>query len=299
MPGPSDTIRAALWMIGSIVSFSSMAIAGRAASVELDTFEILLYRSLIGVVLVLSVASYAGTRGQIATARLGTQALRNLFHFTGQNLWFYAITVAPLAQVFALEFTMPVWVMLLAVPLLGEPLTRIRVTVVALGFIGILIITQPWRLGIGPGILAAGLAAIGFAGSVVFTKVLTRTQGITNILFWLAAMQAVFGLICAGWDADITLPSAVTWPWLAVIGTAGLVAHFCLTKALKLAPATVVIPMDFTRLPIIAVVAMMLYGEPLELAVFVGAAVIFGANYLNILTESRKTRTAAPAIAAR
>lgn len=299
MPGPSDTIRAALWMIGSIVSFSSMAIAGRAASVELDTFEILLYRSLIGVVLVLSVASYAGTRGQITTARLGTQALRNLFHFTGQNLWFYAITVAPLAQVFALEFTMPVWVMLLAVPLLGEPLTRIRVTVVALGFIGILIITQPWRLGIGPGILAAGLAAIGFAGSVVFTKVLTRTQGITNILFWLAAMQAVFGLICAGWDADITLPSAVTWPWLAVIGTAGLVAHFCLTKALKLAPATVVIPMDFTRLPIIAVVAMMLYGEPLELAVFVGAAVIFGANYLNILTESRKTRTAAPAIAAR
>jgi drug/metabolite transporter (DMT)-like permease len=299
MPGPSDTIRAALWMIGSIVSFSSMAIAGRAASVELDTFEILLYRSLIGVVLVLSVASYAGTRGQITTARLGTQALRNLFHFTGQNLWFYAITVAPLAQVFALEFTMPVWVMLLAVPLLGEPLTRLRVTVVALGFIGILIITQPWRLGIGPGILAAGLAAIGFAGSVVFTKVLTRTQGITSILFWLAAMQAVYGLICAGWDADITLPSAVTWPWLAVIGTAGLVAHFCLTKALKLAPATVVIPMDFTRLPIIAVVAMVLYGEPLELAVFVGAAVIFGANYLNIWTESRRPPASQAPVAAR
>jgi drug/metabolite transporter (DMT)-like permease len=251
------------------------------------------------VVLVLAVASHAGTRGQISTARFGTQALRNLFHFTGQNLWFYAITVAPLAQVFALEFTMPVWVMLLAVPLLGEPLTRIRITVVAIGFLGILIITQPWRLGIGPGILPAALAAIGFAGSAVFTKVLTRTQGITNILFWLAAMQAVFGLICAGWDGDVTLPSAVTWPWLAVIGTAGLVAHFCLTRALQLAPATVVIPMDFTRLPIIAVVAMVLYGEPLELAVFVGAAVIFGANYLNIWTESRRPPASQAPVAAR
>jgi drug/metabolite transporter (DMT)-like permease len=189
--------------------------------------------------------------------------------------------------------------MLLAVPLLGEPLTRIRITVVAIGFLGILIITQPWRLGIGPGILPAALAAIGFAGSAVFTKVLTRTQGITNILFWLAAMQAVFGLICAGWDGDVMLPSAITWPWLAVIGTAGLVAHFCLTRALQLAPATVVIPMDFTRLPIIAVVAMVLYGEPLELAVFVGAAVIFGANYLNIWTESRRPPASQAPVAAR
>ena len=207
--------------------------------------------------------------------------------------------MAPLAQVFALEFTMPVWVTLLAVPLLGERLTRVRLLVVAMGFIGILIITQPWSTGIGPGVLPGALCAVGFAGSVVFTKLLTRTATLTCILFWLVTMQAVFGLITAGWDGDIALPSAANVPWLAMIGSAGLVAHFCMTKALRLAPASVVVPIDFTRVPVVAVMAMLVYGEPLDWAVFAGAAVIFGANYLNILTESRLARDRGAVVAAR
>lgn len=278
----SNTLRAAIWMIGAIVSFTSMAIAGRAVSYELDTFEIMLFRSLLGIVIVTIVAVSMGTFSQINREQLGLHFMRNIAHFTGQNLWFFAITMIPLAQVFALEFTTPIWVIFLAPLFLGERLTRLGVFAAALGFVGIMIVTRPNPDTIDAGLIAAAACAIGFAFTAVFTRRLTRTQSITCILFYLTVMQAVFGLICAGYDGDIALPSTASLPWLVLIGTAGLVAHFCLTNALKIAPASVVMPIDFIRLPTIAVVGMLVYGENLDIYVFVGAAVIFAANYINI-----------------
>ncbi|WP_425100552.1 DMT family transporter [Tropicibacter sp. S64] len=282
-----QTLRACLWMIGTIFSFTGMAIAGRAVSLDLDTFEIMLYRSLIGIVIVLVVSSVAGTRHQIGVRKMGWHGLRNISHFAGQNLWFYSITVIPLAQVFALEFTSPLWVMLLSPLFLGERLTLGRILAASGGFLGILIVARPDPDTFHIGLVTAALAAIGFAGSAVFTRRLTRTEPITQILFWLTAMQACFGLVCAGFDGDIALPAAASLPWIVLIACAGLVAHFCLTTALSLAPATVVMPIDFARLPVIAFVGMLLYGELLDPWVFLGAAVIFGANYLNILHETR------------
>ncbi|MBM9595535.1 DMT family transporter [Roseitranquillus sediminis] len=275
-------------MTGAIVSFSSMAVAGREVSLELDTFEIMLYRSLLGIALVLGVASVAGTLRQVRANRMGLHLVRNVSHFTGQNLWFFAITAAPLAQVFALEFSQPLWVALLAPLILAEHLNRARVFAAVTGFLGILIVARPGAEPISAGLVAAALAAIGFAGSALTTKLLTRTETITSILFWLTVMQATFGLICAGIDGSITLPSPGNWPWVGVIACAGLLAHFCLTQALSLAPATVVIPLDFARLPVIAIVGMLLYGEPLETPVFLGAAVIFAAIYLNVWNERRR-----------
>lgn len=283
----TDTLRAALWMIGAIVSFSSMAIAGRAVSFELDTFEIMLFRSLTGIVIVLGVARLAGTLGQVNRQQLGLHGIRNLAHFTGQNLWFYALTVIPLAQVFALEFTTPIWVILLSPLLLGERITAIGALAAALGFAGVMIVTQPGQTAISTGTIAAATAAIGFALTAIFTRRLTRTQTITCILFWLTIMQAVFGLVAAGFDGDIALPSAASVPWLILIGCAGLLAHFCLTTALSLAPASIVMPIDFIRLPVIAIVAAQVYREPLQWAVFAGAALIFSANYLNIRFGNR------------
>lgn len=286
----SNPVLAAIWMIGAIVSFTSMAVAGRAVSFELDTFEIMMFRSFIGIGIVGGVILLSGRQGEITSRSLGVHMIRNLSHFAGQNLWFYAITVIPLAQVFALEFTLPIWAMFLAVIVLGEHLTKSRVVAALIGFVGILIVTRPWTLGISPGVTMAALAAVGFAGSAVFTRLLTRTETVFCILFWLTVMQAVLGVICAGYDGDIALPSAQSWPWLVLIGCAGLVAHFCLTKALSLAPAAVVTPMDFARLPVVVVVAALLYDEAVELPVLLGAALIFAANYYNILTERRRNR---------
>jgi drug/metabolite transporter (DMT)-like permease len=278
----NPTLRACLWMIGAIGSFTAMAIAGRQVSLALDTFEIMTYRSLLGIVIVCVVAGMTGTWRQINRQQLGLHAVRNFAHFTGQNLWFYALTVIPLAQVFALEFTTPIWVLLLSPLLLNERMTRIGIIAALVGFVGVLIVTRPGSAPVSPGLIAAALCAIGFAFSAILTRRLTRTQSITCILFYLTVMQAVFGLICAGYDGDIALPNAATLPWLILIGCAGLFAHFCLTTALSLAPASIVMPIDFARLPAIAIVGALVYAEPLDPYIFLGAALIFGGNYLNI-----------------
>ena len=286
----NNVLIAAAWMIGAISSFTLMAVAGRTVSTELDTFEIMLFRSLTGIAIVVSIAVATGRLSQIGRNRLGLHAARNLFHFTGQNLWFYAITVIPLAQVFALEFTTPIWVILLSPLILGEAIAAIGLLSATIGFVGILIVARPDPDNISWGLMAAAGCAVFFAMTAIFTRKLTQTETVMTILFYLTVMQAFFGLVCAGLDGDIALPSAAALPWVILIGCAGLLAHFCLTKALSIAPASIVMPIDFVRLPTIAVVGMLLYQEPLEIWVFVGAALIFAGNYLNISSAVRGAR---------
>lgn len=276
-------------MTGAIASFSSMAVAGRELSVVHDTFEIMMYRSLVGFVVVALVLTATGGWVQVSTQRLGLHALRNTLHFTGQNLWFYAVAVAPLAQVFALEFTQPLWVILLSPLLLNERLTALKMTAAIIGFAGVLIVTRPGTAPLSPGLVTAAASAIFFAFTTISTKKLTRFASIGCIVFWLTTMQAVLGAIAAGFDGHISLPTAQSAPFLILVGLAGLLAHFCITNALAIAPATVVIPFDFARLPTIAVVGMILYHEPIDHWVLIGAAVIFSGIFLNIWSESRNS----------
>lgn len=285
----NTTFRAALWMIGAISSFTAMALAGRTLGTDFDTFEIMMYRSAFGLVIVLAVTFYVGTAHQITTQAIGQHAVRNLVHFTGQNLWFYAVTAIPLAQVFAFEFTSPLWVIVLSPLFLGERLTVVRSLAALLGFVGILIVARPTVSGLSTGMLAAAACAVFFALTFIFTKQLTKTQTITAILFYLTSMQLVFGIVAAGFDGEIAIPTVASLPLLLLIGACGLLAHFCITKALQIAPATIVAPIDFARLPIIAILAMLIYGEALDIWVFVGAIVIFAGNYLNIWFETRKS----------
>ncbi len=289
-PAPHRPLLAAAWMSGAIASFSAMAVAGRAVASELDTLETMFYRSLVGIVIVLAVAGAMGRLGEVSTRHMGLHLARNLFHFTGQNLWFFAVPLIPLAQLFALEFTSPIWVLLIAPLVLGEKLTRVRALAAALGFLGVLIVARPGAGEMSVGVIAAAASAINFAMTFIFTKLLTRRVSTTCILFWLTVMQAPMGLIAAGFDGDIALPTAATLPWLILIGCAGLFAHLCVTSALTVAPATMVVPLDFLRLPLIAAVGMLFYAEALDAFVLLGAAVIFAANYFNIWVESRNVK---------
>jgi drug/metabolite transporter (DMT)-like permease len=289
---PPQVLKAALWMLGVIASFSTMAVAGREVSFALDTFEIMMYRSFVGLGIVCTLLTVTGSWRQVTRRSLGLHMIRNTAHFTGQNLWFFAVISVPLAQVVALEFTLPLWVIVLSPAILGERLTAVRALAAVIGFAGVLIVARPWTEPVTPGIITAAMAAIFFALSALFTKKLTRTETVACIMFYLTLMQAVLGIIFSGWDGDVALPTWETAPYIVLIGVAGLTAHFCLTNALAIAPATVVMPLDFARLPVIAMVGMLIYGEALVIWVFVGAVVIFGANYLNIWTETRRNRVA-------
>lgn len=279
-------------MIGAIVSFSSMAVAGRELGGQLDTFEIMLFRSLFGFVVVAALLTFTRRWRVVRVDRIGTHLFRNIAHFIGQNLWFFAVTVTPLATVFALEFTTPLWVILLSPLLLAERLTAIRTFAAVLGLTGILIVARPTPDTIDAGLLAAAAAAIFFAVTMIATKRLTRHESIGGIMFWLTLIQSFLGLIAAGYDGVIALPDAGNIAYVLVIAVGGLTAHFCITNALAIASASVVAPFDFARLPTIAIVGMILYAEPIDLWVLIGAVIIFAANYINILAENRRIRVA-------
>jgi drug/metabolite transporter (DMT)-like permease len=275
MTAPNRPLAAAAWMTGAIAAFTAMAVATRQINGVHDTFEILAFRSMIGWVIVVAIGLAIGQLRRVSTQRLGSHALRNLFHFSGQALWFWAITLIPLAQVFALEFTSPIWVILLSPLFLGERLTGRKLVAAALGFAGVWIVARPDFAALEPGVIAAAGAAIFFAATSLMTKALTRGEAIISILFWLTLMQAGLGSLAMVVQGDVTLPTSATLPWLGLIAVAGITAHLCLTTALSLAPASVVVPVDFARLPIIAAIGAVFYNEPIDITLFLGAGLIF------------------------
>jgi len=268
-------VRAALWMCGTLVSFSAMAVAIRELSASQGTFQILAWRSIVGLAVLVPVALLRG-RGLLATRQLRWQVRRNLVHFLGQAGWTYGIAVLPLTVVFTLEFTMPAWTALLAVLFLGERLSRGRALAIAGGIAGVVVILRPDVALPDPAALIVLAAAMAYAAAHTMTKQLTRSDGALAILFWMSAIQLPLGagvaLALAG--GDWPLPGWVAAPWIALVGLAALAAHFCLARALKLADATVVMPLDFLRLPLIAGVGAVLYGEAPTPAVALGAAII-------------------------
>ena len=166
--------------------------------------------------------------------------------------------------------TSPLWVIVLSPLILGERLTKVRVLAAVLGFIGIRIVARPSPSAINPGLIAAASSAIFFALTIMVTKRLTRTESILRILFWFTAMQLLMGVAASAFDGDMALPPLDTLGFVILIDCAKLLEHLYLTNVLSLAPATVVVPIDFVRLPTIAVIGMLLYHEPLDLWVFVG-----------------------------
>lgn len=286
----SHPIRAGIWMLGAVASFSAMAVAGREISVEMNTFELMMYRSAIGFGLILLVIAKS-KRGfsQIRTTNMGLQFKRNIFHFAGQNLWFYGIAVLPFSQLVSLEFTNPIWVAILAPFFLGEVMTKIKIFAAIIGFLGVLIVAQP---GVQPFELghAAGLgAALFFALNVIFTKQISRLETVLCVIFWMTLIQFCFALILS-LPNGIPLPSGTGAIWVVVVAICGLTAHYCLTTALSLAPATIVAPMDFIRLPVVTILGMLLYGEELTRAVMIGASVIIVGNLINIRAEQLRQK---------
>ena len=284
----SEPMKATVWMIGAMFSFSLMAVSGRELATNLNTFEIMLFRSIIGFLIVLAIGYFAKTFAEIKRDRLGLHLFRNLAHFSGQNLWFLAVASIPFSQLFALEFSTPVWVALLAPLFLGEVLTKQRLLAVILGFAGVLIVARPDINQFDFAIVAAVACAICFAGSMMATKSLTSDQSITCILFWLTLMQLAMGLVATVFTGTITFPEGINIFWIVIVGIGGLTAHFCITNALALAPAIVVIPLDFMRLPLISVIGFLAYGEAFELPILVGAGVIFIAILLNLKAEKQR-----------
>jgi len=196
-------------------------------------------------------------------------------------------------MVFSLEFTVPAWTALLALLFLGERMTASRFGVVVFGFVGMLVIVRPGLEGFQAAAFLILLAAVGFGISNVVTKQLTRTEPPFAIVFWMMVLQLPMGLL----GSDPTFVTRLSGPSILPtlgLGIAGLSSQYCLTRALRSGDAMVVVPLDFLRIPLIALVGWWLYHEKLDIYVFIGAGLIIAGILWNLRDEVRPLRDRRP-----
>ncbi|WP_133769554.1 DMT family transporter [Enterovirga rhinocerotis] len=282
------TFLVAAWMTGTLLSFCVSAISVRALSRTLGIFEFLSLRSLIGVGLVVAIAMYLpGGLRRLTIRRPRLQLVRNSIHWVGQAAWAYGVTLLPLAMVFSLEFTAPIWLAVLAVPFLGERLTTARIGAVVLGIAGILIVLRPGFVPLGLPSIAVLFSAFAFAITAICTKRLTATEGTFAILFWMNVIQLPLNLALSSPDMIFRIEPG---QWLAVIGigVSGVSSHLCLIQAYRHGDATAVVPFDFLRVPLIALVGWQFYGEALDVYVFLGAIVVIAGITWMLISETRR-----------
>jgi drug/metabolite transporter (DMT)-like permease len=280
-PKPSPSIlQAATWMAGWLACMVVMAVAGRETTREVSVFEVMELRSLIGLCLLYPLIRRSGGIVAMTTAHPWRHILRNAVHYGAQCGWLMALGMISIAQVVSIEFTMPIWVAIMAVVFLGERMGLWKNLAVALGLIGVAIIVRPFGGEVSIGQLIALAASVGFATSVILVKALTRTDRVTVILFWMVVIQSVVGLVPAlvVWQ----WPSAPTWGWLVVVGFCGTYSHYCMARAMLHADATIVVPMDFLRVPLAALTGWLVYAERVDLLTAAGAGLILAGNLLNL-----------------
>jgi drug/metabolite transporter (DMT)-like permease len=284
-------------MVGALLSFSVMAVSIRQlANAKLSIFEILTFRSGIALVVLMALlVARPELRVHVKPRRMGLNLLRNTVHYAAQYAWSLALTMLPLAMVFALEFTMPAWTALLAVWLLHEKMTPSRLGVVVLGLVGVLVILRPGIADFNPAAMLVLGAAVGYAIVMITTKKLTATETTFGIVFWMAIIQLPFSLIGSDLTVFLHLEAHHILPIVGV-GIAGLTSHYCLSNAFRSGDATLVVPLDFMRIPLIAVVGWAFYGEPLDIFVLLGALIIVAGVLWNLRSEHARSRLALPEV---
>lgn len=286
LPG---TVRGAIWMVLGGLFLTLLAIVIRHLQQRYNVLEMILMRSVVSFLLILPWAIRVGLV-DLRTRRLGLHVFRNTIHYCGNVGWFVGVTLVPLADLSALQFTVPLFTVIMAAIFLRETVGAHRWTATAIGFLGALLIIRPGFVAIGPGTLAVMLSALFYASSQVSTKALSRTEHPNVVLFY---MSVIFIPISA-------IPAAFVWTtplWedtipILLLGIFGYLAHFCIIRAFTAADASFVMPFDFLRLPIAALFGFFLYLEKPDIWVWAGAVIIFGSTYYITWHENRLKKKA-------
>ena len=269
----------ALWMMGTLASFSLMAIAARELSGAIDTFQILFFRSLLGLVIISLLILAKKDLSLFSTSRPKQHIIRNLTHFGGQYGWFLGLSLLPLATVFALEFTVPLWTAIIAAIFLKERLTFKKVSAILLGLMAVAIIVNPGNELFDYSSFIVLAAAIFYALAYVSSKSLTNTEHPMTMLFYMCLIQLPMGLALTilNWHT----PDLIQWGWLLLVGTTALTAHYCIARAMQLSEVSIVVTLDFLRLPLIALVGIVFYAEDFQISIIVGGALMLLGNLIN------------------
>ncbi|WP_193172311.1 DMT family transporter [Nisaea nitritireducens] len=269
LPAP---VRATLLMSAAMVFFTSMGIFIRLASENLHVLEVVFFRNFLAVVLMAPWIMGYGFSA-LKTDKYSLYSLRAVINLVAMAAGFAAITMIPLAEATALGFTAPLFATIGAVLVLGEVIRARRVAALAAGFVGMLLVLRPGMEAMSVGALLALGNAFGIAITALVVKKLTATERPEAIVLWMVLLQSPLSLVPAlfVW----TWPDPMTWLWLFCLAGAGTAGHVCWTRACGLAEITQLQPLEFIKLPLIAVMGFLLFGEEPTVWVWLGGAVIF------------------------
>lgn len=277
------------WTLFALACFLSMIVSTREIR-HINVFEILVFRCLIGLAVMLPWAGYRGM-GTMRTKNFRLHLIRNVIHIGGQSAWVHAIIVLPLALVTALEFTVPLLVGVIAPLLVKERVNLRRWAVLVAGFVGVMIMLRPGAGAVEPAVLIMLGGALCYAVAGTLVKSLSRVDSPMHVVFWMNVLQLPLCLAVALFDWST--PGWADLPWIVLFGLAGLAAHYGMARALSLIDLSIVYPLDFLRLPFVAVMGYSIYAEIFSLWTMLGAVVIIGANYYGVRYESRRKPVAA------
>lgn len=281
--------RAVGLMALAMVLFGVMAVCIRLASQQLHAFEIAFFRNLFGFLVLLPILFRHGP-SLLRTNKLGFYVVRCLVGMVSMLAGFWAIVNLPLAQAIALSYSTPLFVTIGAVIVLGEIVRARRWSAVIVGFLGVLVIVRPGSDAFTSASLVALLAAVASASVAISIKFLSRTEHPDAIVIWTTLLWIPMSLVPAltVWE----MPVGITWLWIVLAGLLGSTAHMCWTRALRLGDASMLTPISFLQIIVVAIAGWLLFGEVLDRWTVLGAAIIFASNVYIARREARLARQA-------
>ena len=275
-------------MTGAALGFAVMLVLVRYISVELHPFQIAFLRYGFGVLFLMPWLLRRGAIGW-RTARMDLQLWRAVATILTTLFWFSAIALLPLAQAVSLNFTIPLFATVGAALFLGETVRLRRWTATAAGLVGTIVILRPGFVELSWPMVLPIAAAGTMAAATLIVKVLTRTDSVGTVVVYQNVLPLPFFLIVALFVWQIPSSSALALSALAAL--AATVSHLLLTRAFALVDASAIVPFDYSRLPFVAFIAFLAFGEVPDVWTWLGAAVIAGAAIYIARREAYLERT--------
>jgi len=283
---PPVAVAAAFMVLSASVQVMDSVIV-RYLAEDIHPFEILFFRNLFSL-LVLAPLMAPAERTLAGKGLWLAHGSRAVLKLAAMTCAFFAIALLPLSVFTAIAFTTPLFATLGAVLLLGEPVRPSRLLALLVGFVGILIVLRPDTVPVGAGSVLALAAAVGLAAVVLVLKFTSGRESASRIVWLNLVISVPLGLAMTVpvWST----PSPLALGLMLLQGAGGLAAQLAVTSAMRRAEASLLVAIDFIRLPLAVALGYLLFGEPVELAVLVGGGVILLSLVLLFSRESRSAR---------
>ena len=266
----------AFWALLAAVSFAVMMTSVRHMDGKFDAFEIVFFRALVGVFIVIPLVTKSGLKA-LRTERMPMHIVRTLFALFAMATLYYSLAELAVAQAIALTFLIPLFTTIAAGTLLGERVGIHRWSATLVGFAGAMVIIRPGFAEVSGPVLLVVLSSALYAGAWSSVKILTRTDSAAVTVFWMNVLMVPLTAIPLFW-VWVT-PSVEDILPLLIMALSGWSAHFCQARAFESSDASAVMPFDFLRLPLGALFGYLLFAEFIDAWTWTGAVIIFLAGY--------------------